>query len=70
MNPVKTPRVAVIGLTLDLYDRAVPGYMDRLQAQFERLETKRFNPAKEKFLTFTHLHQSGKKRLSELQNHN
>ncbi|MBI3945953.1 MAG: hypothetical protein HY321_08540 [Armatimonadetes bacterium] len=33
---VEKPRVAALGLTLELYRDAFPGYMERLQAQFDR----------------------------------
>jgi L-arabinose isomerase len=33
IEPVRNPRVALLGLTLDLYREAVPGYLDRLETQ-------------------------------------
>lgn len=38
LKPVETPRVAVLGLTLDIYKDSFPGYMDRLQAQLDKFQ--------------------------------
>lgn len=36
---VEKPRVAVLGLSLELYQRAIPGYMERLEQQLQRFVT-------------------------------
>jgi len=38
MKPVEKPRVAVLGLSLAFYEEALPGYMDRLQAQLDKFQ--------------------------------
>jgi L-arabinose isomerase len=36
LRPVATPRISVLGLSLELYRRAVPGYLDRLEGSLRQ----------------------------------
>ena len=39
LKPVKKPRVAVLGLTLEIYKDSFPGYLERLQTQLGEFQT-------------------------------
>jgi L-arabinose isomerase len=39
LKPVEKPRIGIIGLSLELYNSAIPGYMNRLREQLGKFET-------------------------------